>query len=347
MPSLNTRNQNRVQISNKKIICTCTKTGCVKKYCACFSNGIFYDDCQCENCENRKEFFPKNDNNYNNGKDMNFLNLMKMQSPTMQLGICNCTKSNCTKKYCECYKSGRECSWMCRCVNCANCESRRDKIHCERYLISAIGIQIINNIISLSKREVAANLINNNINIDTNNSISNENDDDYNTNSKNKSHISNYESKLEKNSIENKNVISENKNVEIEKKNEKSDVKEKEKKVGGKNKKNKKTNNIYENIRNTNKKLNLRNLNKKNKIKGDKYKSIKKERINCNMKNNKQEDIYTPMKMSNKKRLRNIASNFKTKIYFCGNLTTAEKTNKTKNNGDNKRRVTKGKRLNM
>jgi hypothetical protein len=251
---------------------------------------------------------------------------MKMQSPTMQLGICNCTKSNCTKKYCECYKSGRECSWMCRCVNCSNCESRRDKIHCERYLINAIGIQIINNIISLSKREVIANLINNNINIDTNNSISNENDNDYNTNSKNNSHISNYESKLEKNSIENKNVISENKNVEIEKKNEKSDdVKEKQKKFGGKNKKNKKKNNIYENIRNT----------------------IKKERINCNMKNNKQEDIYTPMKMSNKKRLRNIASNFKTKINYSGNLTTAEKTNKTKNNGDNKRRVTKGKRLNM
>jgi hypothetical protein len=65
------------------------------------------------------------------------------------------------------------------------------------------------------------------------------------------------------------------------------------------------------------------------------------------MKNNKQEDIYTPIKMSNKKRLRNIASNFKTKINYSGNLTTAEKTNKTKNNGDNKRRVTKGKRLNM
>ena len=341
MPSQHTRNQNHIQISNQKISCTCTKTGCLKKYCACFSNGIFCDDCQCENCENRKEFFPKNDNNNNNGKDMNFINLMKMQSPTMQLGICNCTKSNCTKKYCECYKSGRECSWMCRCVNCANCESRRDKIHCERFLIDAIGIQIINNIISFSKREVVVNLVNNN-NIGNCNNSSNINNN--NSDNKNISFYNNHDSKLEKNSIEDINkVVSENKDVGITKNNEENRVKDKEKKIEKKEKKN-----INENVGNIKKKHNLRDLNKKNKVKEeDKYKSNKKERNNSSVKKDKQEDIYTPMKMSNKKRLRNTTSNFKTPINCSANLTTTEKTNKTKNNTNNKRRITKGKRLNM
>ena len=33
---------------------------------------------------------------------------------------CTCTKSNCNKKYCECYKLGEKCNINCRCVNCLN-----------------------------------------------------------------------------------------------------------------------------------------------------------------------------------------------------------------------------------
>ena len=33
---------------------------------------------------------------------------------------CTCTKSNCNKKYCECYKAGKQCNYNCRCLNCAN-----------------------------------------------------------------------------------------------------------------------------------------------------------------------------------------------------------------------------------
>ncbi len=32
----------------------------------------------------------------------------------------SCTKSNCNKKYCECYKLGEKCNINCRCVNCLN-----------------------------------------------------------------------------------------------------------------------------------------------------------------------------------------------------------------------------------
>ena len=37
---------------SSKIKCTCSKTGCMKKYCACFANGVPCDGCDCKNCEN-------------------------------------------------------------------------------------------------------------------------------------------------------------------------------------------------------------------------------------------------------------------------------------------------------
>ena len=35
----------------------------------------------------------------------------------------DCTKSNCNKKYCECYKAGKKCNDKCRCLNCLNSNS--------------------------------------------------------------------------------------------------------------------------------------------------------------------------------------------------------------------------------
>lgn len=127
------------QANPNKISCTCTKTNCKKKYCACFANGKFCEGCQCENCEN------KGIQNTLFGNNIEQLNI-----------ICNCTKSNCKKKYCECYKSGKECTWLCRCVNCENCISR--KIKCEEFSIEALGIEISNKKIYINRRNVSANL---------------------------------------------------------------------------------------------------------------------------------------------------------------------------------------------
>lgn len=33
---------------------------------------------------------------------------------------CTCKKSNCLKKYCECYGKGEYCSPSCKCVECFN-----------------------------------------------------------------------------------------------------------------------------------------------------------------------------------------------------------------------------------
>jgi hypothetical protein len=104
----NNKNNIKNNFINTKICCTCTKTNCLKKYCACYSNGKFCDECECINCmntpKNKKE---KEDENKNKKLIENNI-------------ICNCTKSNCLKKYCECYKMGKECGNLCRCIGCLN-----------------------------------------------------------------------------------------------------------------------------------------------------------------------------------------------------------------------------------
>ena len=115
-------NNNNTGLNLLKIKCTCSKTGCLKKYCACFANGIACDGCECKNCENIgiKKSNNDNENVYNREDKLNNFSSVRIQSPKNQRIICNCTKSNCTKKYCECFKQGFNCNSLCRCVECKN-----------------------------------------------------------------------------------------------------------------------------------------------------------------------------------------------------------------------------------
>lgn len=36
---------------------------------------------------------------------------------------CNCKKSGCQKKYCDCYNMGLECTDNCKCEGCRNCKA--------------------------------------------------------------------------------------------------------------------------------------------------------------------------------------------------------------------------------
>lgn len=127
-PPLQSANQN-------KVTCTCTKTNCKKKYCACYSKNRYCLDCDCKNCENipPKDFLIQN--NINNSiaviqpspvKKNSFLNICFFGNNQMAKNMqgnqpgCNCSHSNCKKKYCECFKVGKECSSNCRCRNCYN-----------------------------------------------------------------------------------------------------------------------------------------------------------------------------------------------------------------------------------
>ncbi len=39
---------------------------------------------------------------------------------------CNCKKSFCLKKYCECYQAGVPCTELCKCEGCKNCGGGSD-----------------------------------------------------------------------------------------------------------------------------------------------------------------------------------------------------------------------------
>jgi hypothetical protein len=41
---------------------------------------------------------------------------------------CTCSKSNCNKKYCECFKIGKKCDNNCRCIRCNNNLEEKYKI---------------------------------------------------------------------------------------------------------------------------------------------------------------------------------------------------------------------------
>lgn len=41
---------------------------------------------------------------------------------------CNCKKSGCLKKYCECFQAGIYCGDNCKCIDCKNFEVRHDAL---------------------------------------------------------------------------------------------------------------------------------------------------------------------------------------------------------------------------
>jgi hypothetical protein len=106
-----------VKLLTNKTKCTCSKTGCLKKYCACYAMHRFCEECDCKNCENQPK---KGNNNTLEQKIINYGNNQISNEYKAQRIICNCTKSNCMKKYCECYKQGMSCNSLCRCLDCSN-----------------------------------------------------------------------------------------------------------------------------------------------------------------------------------------------------------------------------------
>ncbi|EEF45252.1 tso1, putative [Ricinus communis] len=125
--------------------CNCKKSKCLKLYCECFAAGVYcIEPCSCQECFNkpihedtvlatRKQIESRN--------PLAFApKVIRSSEPVTEIGDefsktpasarhkrgCNCKKSNCLKKYCECYQGGVGCSINCRCEGCKNAFGRKD-----------------------------------------------------------------------------------------------------------------------------------------------------------------------------------------------------------------------------
>ncbi|CAH8375589.1 unnamed protein product [Eruca vesicaria subsp. sativa] len=126
--------------------CNCKKSKCLKLYCECFAAGVYcIEPCSCVDCFNkpihedtvlatRKQiesrnplaFAPKVIRNSDFIMDTSSDDVSKTPASARHKRGCNCKKSNCLKKYCECFQSGVGCSVNCRCEGCKNAFGRKD-----------------------------------------------------------------------------------------------------------------------------------------------------------------------------------------------------------------------------
>ena len=108
--------------SKKKLVCNCKNSMCVKLYCECFrNNGFCNKSCGCIDCKNhsRNPDHPLYSKEIKENTEQDPEGSNKKPSQLLSRG-CNCKRSKCLKKYCECFSYGVKCGDNCFCTSCQN-----------------------------------------------------------------------------------------------------------------------------------------------------------------------------------------------------------------------------------
>ena len=138
-----------------KVACHCKKSKCLRLYCECFAKGIVCGvDCACEGCFNKEEHQELRELVIKETLEKNPFafksKYKKLQTDEKILHSrgCNCSKTGCIKKYCECFNAGTGCSRLCKCSNCKNkiieLEDSEVKIYYDRVLRKRSKKSILN-----------------------------------------------------------------------------------------------------------------------------------------------------------------------------------------------------------
>jgi hypothetical protein len=120
--------------------CTCKKSKCLKLYCECFaSQRVCGESCNCVECFNKEEYKDLRSYFFQDTLEKNpnaFKSKFKQvegESLTLHTRGCNCKKTGCSKRYCECYSNKTKCTPLCKCTECLNFCETIDEAEAEKY----------------------------------------------------------------------------------------------------------------------------------------------------------------------------------------------------------------------
>ncbi len=123
--------------------CNCRKSKCLKLYCECFANNKYCGPaCACSCCNNtpnhdkirlqvKQQILMRNPLAFRSkleqasdeekvSEDLNPTHDGASTQEKRHFKGCNCRRSNCQKKYCECFQQGVPCTDLCKCDDCLN-----------------------------------------------------------------------------------------------------------------------------------------------------------------------------------------------------------------------------------